>query len=228
MKRFLASLVGGALTVLSASAMAQGPSGFGTQGQIVLGVDRLFGVNFFNGHLDPDGGLETDQSRTQFNLAWSNSFVGGNAGINPYSVPRLTFDYAVIDNLTIGGSLGYASVSGEDDIDNPGQDQDFNTLTLFAFHPRVGYVLRFNDTIGMWLRGGLTYYSISSDDAGSASGLGINLEPAFIFTVANGIGISLTPSLDLPISGSFDPEVGEDSDYTIRNIGANAGMFVYF
>ncbi|HEU4535424.1 MAG TPA: hypothetical protein VFS00_14950, partial [Polyangiaceae bacterium] len=132
------------------------------------------------------------------------------------------------DNLTLGGSIGYASVSGEDDFDDFDNDRDFNTATLFAFHPRVGYVLRFNDTVGMWLRGGITYYSVNVDDAGTASGLGINLEPGFIFTVVNGIGISVTPSLDLPVSGGFDPDEGEDSDYTIRNFGANAGMFVYF
>ena len=30
------------------------------------------------------------------------------------------------------------------------------------------------------------------------------------------------------LTGNFDPEQGEDADYTIRNFGANAGMFVYF
>lgn len=227
MKRLLASLVGGALTMLSATAMAQGPSGFGTQGQFVLGVERLFGLNFFNGRLDPDLGPETDQSRTQFNLLWSNSFVGGNAIVNPYSVPRFAFDYAIIDNVTLGGSLGYASTSGENDVDG-GEDNDFDTFTLFSFQPRVGYILRFNDVVGMWLRGGLTYYSIGSDNFGSSSGFGINLEPGFVFTVTQGFGISVTPSIDLPLSGTFDPEVGEDADYSIRNFGANAGLFVYF
>jgi hypothetical protein len=227
MKRLLASLFGGALTMLSATALAQGPSGFGSQGQIVLGVDKLFGLNFFNGHRDPNAGAEVDQSRTQFNLLWSNSVVGGDALLNPYAVPRLTFDYAIIDNVTLGGSLGYASVSGEDDVDG-GADSDFNTVSIFALQPRAGYVLRFTDTFGMWLRGGFTYYSINRDDVGSASGFGIDLEPGFIITPVAGIGISLTPSLHLPISGSFDPEEGDDFDYTIRNFGANAGLFVYF
>ncbi len=234
MKRLLASLLGGALTMVSATALAQGPSGFGTQGQFVLGVERVFGLNFFNGHYEADdpaiGGPDRDQSRTQFSLLWNTATTGGFSGINPYAVPRLTFDYAVIDNLTIGGSIGYASVSGEDDVDGGG-DQDFETATLFAFSPRVGYILRFNDTVGMWLRGGFTYYSVGQDDVGSASGFGVNLEPGFIFTLAPGVGVSATPTLDLPITGSFNDDSGPsnlDGDYTIRNFGANAGLFVYF
>jgi hypothetical protein len=231
MKRLLASLLGGALTMCSATALAQGPSGFGTQGQFILGIERLVGLNLYNGHYEPDnGGPDRDQSRTQFSLLWNTSQVGLFGAVNPYAVPRITFDYAVIDNLTIGGTVGYATISGEDDVDG-GNDVDFETATLFAFHPRVGYILRFNDIVGMWLRGGLTYYSIGQDDVGTASGLGINLEPGFIFTVANGFGISATPSLDLPISGSFNDDAGPDNadgDYRIRNFGLNAGVFVYF
>ncbi|HEU4412624.1 MAG TPA: hypothetical protein VFS43_45695 [Polyangiaceae bacterium] len=232
MKRLLASLLGGALTMLPTTALAQGPSGFGTQGQFVLGVERLFGLNFYNGHYEPDnGGPDRNQSRTQFSLLWNNASVGGLPGLNPYAIPRVTFDYAVIDNLTIGGSIGYASVSGEDDIDGPLDDDDYETATLFAFSPRVGYILRFNDIVGMWLRGGVTYYSIGQDDFGTASGFGINLEPGFIFTVAPGFGISATPSLDLPIAGSFNDDAGVDNadgDYRVRNFGANAGLFFYF
>lgn len=231
MKRLLASLLGGALTMLSATALAQGPSGFGTQGQFVLGVERLFGLNFYNGHYERDvDNLEFDESRTQFSLLWNNAVVGGQASINPYAVPRLALDYVVVDNVTIGGTLGYASVAGERDVKNGG-DVDFETATLFAISPRAGYILRFNDTVGMWLRGGLTYYSVGQDDVGSASGFGINLEPGFIFTPLPNTGITVMPSLDLPITGSYNddtPGGNDDGKYTVRNFGVNAGLFVYF
>lgn len=232
MKRLLASLLGGALTMVSATALAQGPSGFATQGQFVIGVERLFGVNFFNGHYERDrDNQEVDESRTQFGLLWNSSAAAGTPIINPYAVPRLTFDYAVIDNLTIGGTLGYASSSGENDIDGPGGDTDISA-SLFAISPRVGYVLRFNDHVGMWLRGGFTYFNSSLDDVGSVSGFGLNLEPAFIFTVAPSVGISVTPSIDVPIAGSFEDDdnnaLDDDGDYKIRNFGANAGLFFYF
>ena len=218
----------GLTMLLSGKASAQTPGGFAEQGRFIISAERLFGLNFYAGHYEQNN-REINNSGTHVGLLWNNALGSNDVVINPYKVPRLAFDYAVIPHLTIGGSLGFASSSGKRKEPNL-NEQDTIDTTLFAFAPRVGYVFGFTNLLGLWLRGGLTYYHLTFglDDRASLSGFGLNLEAALVFAVLPNVGITLTPSFDIPLTGSVSQDNEPNATYTVRNIGINGGLFLHF
>jgi hypothetical protein len=199
------------------SALAQE---FGKQGDAVFAAERLFGFTSTSATLEnPGPGDDVEFDGTNFSLGWRGSWGTSS----PYEVPRLAFDYLVIDSLSVGGSLGFASISEDVDGGFLGANGDG---TSFLFAPRVGYIFMFNDVIGIWPRGGFTYHSQNVDDSYDANGFGLNLEAMFPIIPTEHFGFLVGPTLDLDFTGSYDPDgPADDVDLTYTTIGIQAGLF---
>ena len=257
------SLTAGMAVVLSASgALAQEAavqanaalpaagvgSTFGMAGTLALGADRLFGythsiVKVEDEQPAPIGTVTITNTVDTISLLGKTPFSTGQFG-SPYSTPRLGIDFFVIDNLSIGGSLTYVSESGEGETEGAGQSvsADLDSSSGFLISPRVGFGMMFNEAIGIWPRGGITFFTVSTerkDNTGattsevSLNGLALTVEVPFILSPADHVAITLGPTLDFPLSGSSEvdpagPTPSTEIDVKITDIGLNAGLLTWF
>jgi hypothetical protein len=216
-----------ALTAVAAPGAAQE---FGKKGDAVFSAERLFGFQSTHVYEEQDVGEDDiDDDWTYFGIGWRGNYI---SDFSPYDVPRLGFDYLVTDGLSIGGSLGFASISGDTDGGFGGVGND-PSGSAFLLNPRVGYVVMFNKTIGIWPRGGLAFHSFSveddNDNSVSENGFGLNLECMFPIVPSEHWGFLVGPTIDLDFAGSreydgFGPgDVDHDRRY--RTIGLQAGIF---
>jgi hypothetical protein len=234
MRKPVAAVVTIALMLASVTALAQR---FGTQGDAVFSVDRLFGINGTHVYeeLDPPGGTprnpdaEVEDNFIGINFGWRGPLA---PQLSPFDAPRLAFDYFVIDSLSVGGSLGYAS--GSDDT------EDFVTGAVppvatpsdysgFVFAPRAGYLFMFSDVAGIWPRGGFTYHTFSVNEYFGESGLAVTLEAMFVLTPVEHFGILIGPTFDIDFTGKRDYETDDRGDVKrkYRSIGLQVGLMTW-
>src|SRR5262245_40611407 len=117
MKRTLSALV---FALSAAVPSLAGAQELGTKGDAVFSGDRLFGIT--GTHLrDPLFNPNGYDDWTSISFGWR-----GNGYDSPFDIPRLSFDYLVIEHLSIGGSLGYASTNADRQLDT----------STFLFAPR--------------------------------------------------------------------------------------------
>jgi hypothetical protein len=208
MKHALSALVVSFGLSLPALASAQE---LGRKGDVVFSVDRLMGVT--GTHVAGDlGPVEYDDDFTSLSFGWRATPDG-----SPFDVARFAFDYLVIDHLSIGGSLGYASVDAD-------QQNDFSA---FLIAPRIGYVHAFGRVVGIWPRGGFTYHSTNVDDAFDEKGFALTLECPFTFSPAPHFALHIGPTFDIDMFGNRDNRL-DDGDRTYRAIGLNGGLLAWF
>jgi hypothetical protein len=205
-----------AALVLAVSSVAQAQS-LGAQGDFTLGVERVFGM--YISHIDQERmNVNLDRDPTSIGLAYQrpNSML---------TIPRVGFDYFIIPQLSLGGTLGFYSDDPDDTDGDPGDNNDESSGLLFA--PRVGYAIDFNAKWGVWLRGGLTYVSVDRDNDDDVSLIALSGEGAFYFMPVPSVGFTLSPLFDLGLSG--EEHVGNDEwDYNERVFGISLGMFGRF
>ncbi|MDX2054808.1 MAG: hypothetical protein SFV15_20565 [Polyangiaceae bacterium] len=158
---------------------------------VVFSGDRLFGVSFSKQITGRPGQPDDVFDSTRIGFGWS-----GRTNISPYEVPRAAVDVFVTEQLSLGGSLGFANVSMDD---NDGRRSSSTESIVFA--PRVGYLWPISTAFSFWLRGGFTYHST---DPGNENGLGLTAEPTFVLTPAEHFGIVFGPTLDVDFSGAVD------------------------
>lgn len=232
-----AAALASTVALTSANASAQE---FAEQGDFAFGIERAFG--FWLGkrtleHRDWRG--EWESSHFGFALG-SHGGTSGDDFVLPYQLPRVGVDYFVIDGLSLGGSLGYYQRSRDRVLTNRVNgdiDADDNSdWDLWLFHFRVGYAIMFSDVIGIWPRGGLTYYSATDDQWGNnpnqpdatENELALTGEFQLIIAPVEHVGITLGPVFDLGITGSRDRENPNQPDWDLnqRNIGVlSVGLF---
>jgi hypothetical protein len=215
MRKTVAAMIGAAAMLGAGPALAQ--QTFGPQGTAAFSGDRLFGMYAGSEEVEtPGGDFETDY--TSFGFAWQ-----GPSHFSPFTVPRLGFDYFVIDSLSIGGSIAYATY----DVDPPGPPEAEGSAFIFA--PRVGYVWMFSDVIGFWLRGGFTYHSYDNEGifAGDESGFAFTADPMFVITPTAHFGFVLGPVIDFTITGERETGAG-DVDVNYANFGIAMGPMGWF
>jgi hypothetical protein len=180
MKQLIRASAAGLVLASSGAAFAQqwsagysgsgfsysGPSGrkvdnIGNAGQWVFGVERVTTLaresetTFYD---DPSGQeISTTTKTTSLNL------FGANAATIS-TLPRLALDYLVIDNVTVGTSLVLltrsVSVDGEGTptVSGPAIQGSPSASSLsFVGNVRAGFAFPFNETFGVWARGGVTY-----------------------------------------------------------------------
>jgi hypothetical protein len=121
-------------------------------------------------------------------------------------------DVFVIENLSVGGAVGFMSWDVENDDGDTLADRDG-----FLFAPRVGYFIDFSEHFGFWPRGGFTYYTMDDPDQDQFL---LTLEGYFTFAPREGFGFLFGPTIDFGLSGEAD-----DADFNERSIGIMIGMF---
>ena len=185
MVRWLSAATAG-LAVLSIASLAhaqRAAGSFGDQGEFIVSADRLFpligythtsAVQFGGGGGIPNATKVVNHGDTSsLGFFWGGTDTlptdTGADMQNPYTVPRVGFDYTIVPNVTIGGDLVVyftlgSTQSAEADLNNGGTQT--TTLqapksTIFGVAPRAGYILHFSELISLWLRGGLSYYTMT-------------------------------------------------------------------
>jgi hypothetical protein len=212
MKRTLSALGLSLGLLVPALASAQE---LGSKGDAIFSADRLMGIVGTHRLLEtPVDDVETD---------WTSISFGWRASpeLSPFDFPRFAFDYLVIDHLSVGGSLGYNSISRDGDNSFLGADSDYSQ---FLFAARAGYLYSFGQVVAIWPRGGLTYHSAEFDDGIAVSGMALTLECNFTFSPTRHFAFHLGPSFDIDMFGEADPPTGPDQDLRYRSIGLNAGI----
>jgi hypothetical protein len=223
------------LTAGAASAQEK----LGSDGQFALSVDRVFGVVF------------ASESTKQGDTAQTVSVTSVSLLTNPlhslttsYSFPRVAADYLTAGGVTLGAALGFSTVSGSAEVEQGSlsAEEDTGSGSGFLLVPRVGYVLMFQDEIGIWPRGGVSYVTVSaeSDDGTvdtSANRLALTLEVPLVISPVPHAGFSIGPTLDLGLSGSNEAtttnpltntQTTGERDVTGTELGLQAGVFLYF
>ena len=186
----------------------------GQKGDAIFSAERLFGVrgeHWVEHHPLPEGTTEVTDTIIAFGFA---------TGHVPYNIPRLAFDYLVIDKLSVGGSLGFSLSNAETN-----NNLTYVAPTTFMIAPRVGYLHMFGRVAGIWPRGGFTYHSSSVDGAYKESGLGLNLECMFPIVMAEHFGAELGLAFDQSLTAKRDPDNGVAYDISYRSIALHVGLF---
>jgi hypothetical protein len=225
-------LLATALALAPAAAHAATPGV--DHGTLILSAERLFGLGVSHTSLG-SGNAEVERDQTHFGLALAPLTPNPNV----YLLPRLGFDFAIIDGLTVGGSLGFGF--GEADVGN-GKP----SYTNFLIAPRVGYVLGLSRPISLWLRGGFTYFNVTShsdpavlppntERSVTLWGMSLNLEPTLMISPIPHVAFTVGLLLDLPLTGkqSSETRVGSVTtttsvDSSVRNVGLVGGLVVMF
>jgi hypothetical protein len=241
-------------TVSGASAARAGAesTGIAEKGTLTIGAERMFGVSWSQTSTEDTqnqgGGTVTrnnKDSSTTFGLLWNN-----NAALSPYLVPRIGVDFTVIPNLTIGGTIGYVHSSLSFDhtttttvgatTQSVNTSGDNGAVSGFLLAPRVGYVIPLGSVLGLWLRGGISYYNVGSEgppnangnkDSNTLSGFGLNLDPQLVISPVEHFAITVGLAVDLPLSGTNKDEAANGATVVSRsytehftNIGLTAGI----
>jgi hypothetical protein len=206
MKLICNGLVAASVLLLPSVALAQ--TSFGKPMDVVLGIERAFGFYTGESNYELENGDEFDIDRQGFSLGWSHTG-------QPFAhlLPRFGFDIFVIEDLSVGGSLGFVT----QDEDNDADENDNDGRGGFIFAPRVGYFIDFSDMFGFWPRGGFTLYDLDDPDQSQTM---LTLEANFTFAPREGFGFLFGPVIDLGFTG----EEG-DADRSDKSFGIMIGLF---
>ena len=225
----------GLLCLVSVDAAAQ-ESSFANQGYLTLSAERLVGLSFTNDtEKSAISDAEVNQKLTLF------GFGPNLAVLNPFEAPQLGIDHFVIDGLSLGAAFSLWSFSGESETTAPNTStttNTFNDITVFRMTPRVGYGVMFTDILGFWGRGGLTYYSLSSEqddgDTDWEHGWAVTLDAFLMISPLDHFAIHLGPTADIGFTGEeeFDPAEPNlpttSTDIIRRQYGLHAGITGWF
>jgi len=186
--------IAAAASALAIGTPAYAQDTFGTKKDFVFAADRLTGVYLFK------------QGETKDTVL---GLLAGPSGLNVYQTARLSFDYFVIDHLSIGGAISYWSVN----FDPPGPGDA--TTSEFLFAPRVGYSIPISKAFGFWPRAGISYRSTSVLDAKAQGEAAFSLEAQFYASPAPHFAFIFGPVIDLAFAGDYPDKA--------RNIGLLTG-----
>jgi hypothetical protein len=208
-RRLIAVGTVAASSLMASASSAQTTGNFGQKGEFIFSADRLFDIFAYgNNRSHPDNTTNQDTvvqgtSIGLFGGTSANAFgtiIRGYGTV--YNIPRLGFDYTIIDNLTLGGDvLLYFALGGGIHQDPNPTSQDLPSGSLFGVFPRVGYIININDLIAFWLRGGVHFWNAQANQAGgqgsaNAHAFGIDLDPSIVITPVQHFGFFAGPALD--------------------------------
>jgi len=200
MKRISSCALAIAVSLCSSLAAAQSKNDF-SAGTFSVGVERLSG--FVHSHHSTDGVTAGGFTTAGTSSSADTISLLGQDATGPYDLPRIGVDYFFWDNVSLGGSLVliHTDVSGAAaGVTTTGSG------TAFAFMPRVGYAMMFNEVVGFWPRGGLSYF-LDSFDNGSIHYFSFDVDVPFIFELTPTLAITAGPTFDV----SFEGKVSNDN-----------------
>lgn len=229
--------------VSSASSAGAEESEFARKGQIAVSAERLFGlVSSSDKQTQSAAGGDMKTTTTALHV---NLLVNApTAPATGYSFARVAGDYFIIDGLSLGAALGFASLSGsvERSSANTTQNNDLDSGTAGLIAPRVGYAYMFTPMLGIWPRGGFTYVGGGSSSAdgtreASARHTALTLEVPFVIAPLAHVAFLAVPTLDLGLGGAVESTLKEPQtntsitthvSSTVTDIGLQASMVAYF
>ena len=237
------------ITTAAASSSAQDAHGFGTKGQLIFSADRLIPLFAYTSNkvTEGDGSTVSTHSTTLSVLPNINGLGGGNNSPTFYNVPRLAFDYTIIDRLTLGGSIAFSVTPGAGTDFKDGRtgatgSRDAATTTYFSIAPRVGYILPLSDMFAFWPRGGLSFHTLSNKSpdtdvttTNSFNQWAINLEAMFALVPVQNFFFLAGPVIDIPLTGTIKSETtrggrtdSTSNDFSSFHTGLSVGIGGYF
>lgn len=192
---------------LAGTAQAQGYGApLGSKGQVTFGAERLFGFHWTKNSYETPAGDHYGNSCTSVGFGWQ--FACGM----PFNQPRLGVDFFVAQDISIGGALGFFSMSWNG---NGGGDQNG-----FVISPRVGFNVPISQIVTFWPKVGLTYIQAGDDHAFGFSG-----EANFAFFPRPSWAFLVSPNLDLaPFGGHDNNNNTPNSDLHAYGFGAGVGI----
>lgn len=196
MRHRLAGLVGLLLLV----PFSAGAEPLGQAGQVTLGAERVFGLQYAKQENRSEG-------YTSFSVFGA---TGVEALTTPYGIPRLGLDYFAAERFSIGVSGTFARLS---------RGSSSNATHIFSFNPRVGIAIPLGESATFWPRFGMNYVSLG-DDRDSEHILAVSLEAQFVFRLAGSVGLSLTPTADIGVEASGSRKMNQ--------FGASGGLVGWF
>lgn len=204
--------------VCASSGAASAAERINDAGRFVVSGERLFGVAWEK-ETASVGGMDESESVTGISL------LSKQPEPNPFSLPRIAFDYFVANGLSLGGSVGYATLSASISGDMAA-DSDGPSLHTWLLSPRIGYAYMFNDDVGLWPRLGITYANQSVSGSAESGGhfVALSAEVPLAITPVPHTLITIAPTLDWAFSGS----TGGASDVHAIGLGLHAGLGIWF
>jgi hypothetical protein len=259
-RRLMAVAAGVGVMLTGALAHAQSKSNFGDPGEFIFSADRLMPVLGYS-HASitetnpPAGATKVVETENSSSLGF---FWGGTPGFtdvptvdgapaagipvtNFYTTPRLGFDYTIIPNVTVGGdvilffTLGgngsveqYNNGGGTTTTTNPSP-----TSTLFGIAPRGGYILHLTDLFSVWLRGGVSFYTLTWKESATVGNttttfsanynqFALDLDPQLVITPIPHFGFTVGLTGDLPIAGGHS--YTRDAGGTTSSVSAGSSL----
>lgn len=228
----------------SKPAHARLGSGF----QVLLSAERLFGYAHTWTDLTPTqyqgssiSGVE--RSGTGDTLAFLGN--SGDASLDP----KLGVDFSVGGGVTVGGTLLYGYHASESTLEDSRQGASSTERkskgprsSTFGVGARVGYLVMFNDVVGIWPRAGLSYSTATTTTYSSTGTSSVETEvnansvsvdpdvmlvvspvPHFAFLFGVGGTVAVTGGYTVKTAGSTE----EEGDASGGAIGIAAGLLGY-
>jgi hypothetical protein len=223
---------------------------FGETSQLAISAENLFGYAYGWANLSVTQHNGASVSSPQ--LSWNSgsfSFLGSGGNFNYF--PGIAADFVIGSGFTAGGAFYYASTGGDYTVT---QGTTTTTATkrkndgasTFEIAARAGYVLMFNDIIGIWPRVGFGYQS-ATQSGYSYSGTNNQTETesdlnASVFTIRPEFMMVISPvphfalllgvATQVGVTGSATVKSGGtttyEADCTANSIALSGGLMGYF
>jgi hypothetical protein len=226
MSRFVALSL--ALLTLALAPAAAAQERFGHAGGFAIGAERITGFT----STDTEADIEATGISEELDTETTSIAFLANDPATPFAIPRVGFDFFVIDGLSLGGFFGYMSSETESSFGNVDTDES-NDLILFG--ARIGYAFMFSDVVGIWPRGGFSYLGVDIEnedgDQTEFSVFALSAEAMLVIAPVEHAAILLGPTMDFTVSGEGDVSGAVDADLEdvkVNTFGLQAGVALWF
>jgi len=253
----LGTLAFGAALLSSSPAAAAGDAkGMGEKYQLFITADRLVPLFAFtrgsSSTIDQGQEVTDSQTGSGISLLFGRNTGYEGAPINVHVVPRIAFDFTIINHLTLGAAIAFGfGLGGTNTNENivgggvrTSVESDAGTLTAIGLAPRVGYIIPLAEHFAFWPRAGFAFYSVSgrndipaqgNDPARSVSQtdtlFSIDLDPQCVVVPAQNFFFHAGPLVNIPITGTRSVETttgpvtgSVSNDISLFHFGITAGI----
>lgn len=203
------------------------PPRFARAGQIILTADRL--VPLVSHTWQSIEAQEGSTSLVTKDSGTSIAFVGREPNLGTaHTVPRLAFDIAPFEGLTLGAGLAFAvGVAGQHEetrtsagLPDVTRRSDAPRGTLLGFAPRIGYALPLRRDLYLWSRAGFSFYAVSTTTEQSTSEstsrsettdslFSIDLDALLAWRPSDHVVLLGGPLVDVPLLGAHATELAQ-------------------